>query len=413
MKKSLLWMLAAIFTCGTMETTFTSCSDDSNIEIPKETIDTPKETVEATVTSKIHNDENNLTIINFNYPSTDPNGNAATLSAAIIIGDEVQPNSSEKKAKGFMIYNHFTVYEASECPTKGDTKIPEMVAGSGLITVAADYYGFGATEDKPQAYCMSKCNAQASVDALLHAQKLLAEMGYTWGDALFNIGYSEGGQTAMAVVRLLTEKYPDIKLSYTIAGGGPYDITETYRQLLSSDQTGMPSTVISAVLAYNYYHNMGISRDMMFKEPLLSNVDEWVLSKKYTRAQIDEKVGTQVINEFMSDELRDLNSATSKRFMTEFEYDNLCSGWTPRTDEKIYLVHHNKDITVPVENTKNMEKFLKDNGVNVEVMYYSLITDPTLPAHENGAIPFAMMSLAKVCNILNINSWIDITKIKF
>ena len=406
MKKSLLWMLAAILTCGTMETTFTSCSDDSNIE-------TPKKTIEATITSKVHNDEKKLTIINFNYPSTDPNGKAATLSASIIIGDEVQPGDPEKKAKGFMLYNHFTVYEASQCPTRGDTKIPEMVAGSGLITVAADYYGFGATEDKPQAYCMSKSNAQASVDALFQAQELLEEMGYTWGDALFNIGYSEGGQTAMAVVRLLTEKYPNVKLTYTIAGGGPYDINETYRQMLSSDQTGMPSTVISTVLAYNYFHNMGISREMMFKEPLLSNIDDWVLSKKYTREQIDEKIGTQVIQEFMSDELRNLDSPTSKLLMKEFEQDNLCSGWTPRTDEKIFLVHHNKDITVPVENTKNMEKFLKDNGVKVETLYVDLMMDPTQPAHENGAFPFAMMSLAKVCSELKINSWIDLSKIKF
>ena len=152
---------------------------------------------------------------------------------------------------------------------------------------------------------------------------------------------------------------------------------------------------------------------MLFKEPLLSHIDEWVLSKKYTRVQIDEKVGTQVIKEFMSDELRDLNSATSKQLMKEFEDDNLCSGWTPRTDEKIYLVHHSKDITVPVENTKNMEKFLKDNGVKVETLYVDAILDPKQPAHENGAIPFAMMTLAKVCKELKINSWIDLSKIKF
>ena len=152
---------------------------------------------------------------------------------------------------------------------------------------------------------------------------------------------------------------------------------------------------------------------MMFKEPLLSNIDDWVLSKKYTREQIDEKIGTQVIQEFMSDELRNLDSPTSKLLMKEFEQDNLCSGWTPRTEEKIYLVHHNKDITVPVENTKNMEKFLKDNGVKVETLYVDLMMDPTQPAHENGAFPFAMMSLAKVCSELKINSWIDLSKIKF
>ena len=406
MKRFISWMLAAILTCGAMETTFTSCSNDNDVFEMQEL------NIKAS-TSKKHDREKKLTIINFNYPSTDPNGNAVTLSGAIIIGDEVQPYSQEKKAKGFMIYNHFTAYKETECPTKGDTMIPEMMAGSGLITVAADYYGFGATKYEPQAYCMSRCNAQASVDALLYAKKMLAGMGYKWGDALFNIGYSQGAQTAIGVVRLLTEKYPDIKLTYTIAGGGPYDIGETYRKLLSSDQTDMPSTVISTVLAYNYYRNMGISPEMMFKEPLQSHIDDWVLSKKYTREQIDEKIGTQAINEFLSDELCDLDSPTSLQLMKEFEDDNLCSGWTPRPDEKIYLVHHEKDATVPVENTKNLEKFLKDNGVNVEALYVNMAPTSKQSAHEKAAIPFAMMTLAKVCDELKIDSWIDLATIKF
>ena len=133
-------MLAAILTYGAMETTLTSCSDDTAAEMPVIITEEPEEPVLATITSKVHDDKKNLTIINFDYPSSNPNGNAATLSAAIIIGDEVQPGDKAKAARGFMIYNHFTVYGASECPTRGDTKIPEMVAGSGLITVAADYY---------------------------------------------------------------------------------------------------------------------------------------------------------------------------------------------------------------------------------------------------------------------------------
>ena len=418
MRKILSWIFAAILFCGTTAT-FTSCSSDDDIikdDIEKfEPIPTT-----SVITSTKRDDEKKLTIINFNYPSTDPNGNPVMLSASIIIGDEVQPNdadntdnAAEKAAKGFLIYNHFTVYEASECPTKGDTKFPEMVAGSGLIAVAADYYGFGNTEDKPQAYCMPSTNARASVDALLQAKILLANMGYSWGTALFNIGYSQGAQTAMGVVRLLTEEYPDIKLNYTVAGGGPYDISETYRILLSTEQTEMPSTVIGTVLAYNHFLNMGISCKQMFKEPLLSNVDEWVLSKKYTREQIDKKVATQTVSEFLSDELCDLNTDISKRFINEFQKENLCTGWSPRSNEKIFLLHQKNDATVPIENTKKMVQFLKEKGVNVEFYYNDAIIDKSLGAHENGAIPFAIMAVTKICSELNISPWIDITKVKF
>ena len=66
-----------------------------------------------------------------------------------------------------------------------------------------------------------------------------------------------------------------------------------------------------------------------------------------------------------------------------------------------------------MQNTKNMEKFLKDNGVKPEVMYVEVMLDPKQPAHENGAIPLAMMILAKVSNTLQIKPWVDLTKIKF
>ena len=151
----------------------------------------------------------------------------------------------------------------------------------------------------------------------------------------------------------------------------------------------------------------------MFKEPLLSNVDEWVLSKKYTREQIDEKVATQTVSEFLSDELCDLNTDISKRFINEFQKENLCTGWSPRSNEKIFLLHQKNDATVPIENTKKMVQFLKEKGVNVEFYYNDAIIDKSLGAHENGAIPFAIMAVTKICSELNISPWIDITKVKF
>ena len=125
--------------------------------------------------------------------------------------------TKDNPGKGLLLYNHFSVYRADECPSKGDLKMQKLIAGSGLITISADYYGFGITEDKLQAYCISSVNAQASVDALLAAKELLPTLGYSWNDdILFNIGYSQGGQTSMAVVRLIDEKYPDLHITFTI-----------------------------------------------------------------------------------------------------------------------------------------------------------------------------------------------------
>lgn len=407
-RKHWLWMLVAVLAMFG-PTVLTSCSsdDEPSAEQPEEVVELP----EARVYETVRYDEDNTTAYNFEYPSTDPFGKPITLSGTITVGDEVNASSS---ARGLLLYNHFTVYRADQCPTKGDLDVQKAVTGSGLITISADYYGFGITEDKQQAYCIASVNAQASVDALLAAKKLLPTLGYTWDDhVLFNAGYSQGGQTSLGVVRLIDQKYPDLHITWTFAGGGSYDIPETYRQMIKSDTSGMPSTVISVLLAYNEYFELGIPREQIFKEPVLSNIDEWVLSKKYSRTAIDDKVGSLSVSQFATPEMLDLNSSLSQKYMAALEKDNLCKGWHPRAENRILLVHNTKDITVPVENTENLYRFLIEQGVpedNINYKVSNMGKLPNTPAHEMGAVFFAIHAITLVCEELDIKPWIDPSK---
>ena len=117
---------------------------------------------EAYITDSVRYASDHMTVYNFVYPSTDPDGNPVTLSGTISLGDSV---TRHRPAKGLMLYNHFTVYRADQCPTRGDLSIQKVMARSPLITISPDYYGFGITESKPQAYCISAVNAKSSVDA--------------------------------------------------------------------------------------------------------------------------------------------------------------------------------------------------------------------------------------------------------
>ena len=385
MKKSLLWMLAAILTCGTMETTFTSCSEDSNIE-------TPKKTIEATITSKVHNDEKKLTIINFNYPSTDPNGKAATLSASIIIGDEVQPGDPEKKAKGFMLYNHFTVYATTQAPSQGAIEFPTGAALTHFIVVAPDYYGFGITEKDPQAYCISLANGRASLDAYIAAKRLVEDLDVKKGDDFIIAGYSEGAQTTMGVLREISERHPEVKVKRAFAGDGPYDINSMY-DAISKGDTEMPSTVCNVLYAYNHFFQLGYDIHDYLKDPVASNFDEWFLSKKYKRKALDEElIKTKKTSDICTAAVLDSNSPLSQRFKAAFSNDALTSGWTPRNDFDIMLFHDTKDDVVPVENYYAMKKFLDDQHIKTEglVDEYSseTIKGAGISNHETSAITF-------------------------
>jgi hypothetical protein len=413
MKKSFLLIMSVVLFLSAGVVT-TSCSSD---DIPVvETVKLPA----ARITTSFRNEEKKATVYNIEYPSSDPFGNPVTLSGSIIVGDEVDANN--KKAAGTVLYNHFTVFHKDECPTHGDLAVPMIVVGSKMIVVAPDYYGFGVTESKNQAYCISRANAQASVDALIAARELLKEKGYTWDDILFNAGYSQGGQTSIGVLRLLAEKHPDIKVTHTIAGGGPYDIGETYRQLVSKEESTMPSTVISSVLSYNEYFKLGVNYEDVFKEDVLKGIPEYLLSKNYKRDEMDGKWLSNKLADIFLPDMFNFESALSKKLMVAFEKDNLCKDWTPRKTERITLVHNDKDGCVPYANATKMADYFEEQGFTVDrfstndryvdgKVFLCKISigdgalSPKLGAHEAGALQFAIEFMTTACHYLGLKDW--------
>ena len=415
MKKNLILLVSLMMLLSTGVVTTSCCTGD---EPDQPTIqDLPAARITETISKSIRDGKAKATVYNFEYPSQDPFGNPVTLSGSIIVGDEVE---ADKKAAGTVLYNHFTVFQKDECPSKGDLAVPLIVVGSKMIVVAADYYGFGVTESKNQAYCIPSANAQASVDALIAARKLLKDKGYTWDDYLFNVGYSQGGQTSVGVLRLLAQKYPDIKVTHTIAGGGPYDIGETYKQFIEKKVSTMPSTVISSVLSFNEFFSMGVNYADVFKEDML-NIPNLLLSKEYKRSELDDKKIPHDLTKVFKDAMFDSNSDLSKKFMATFEKDNLCSGWTPRSTERITLVHNELDGCVPYANATKMAKYFEDKGFKVDrkttdnryvdgkvFLCNFSISDGSLfslGAHEAGALQFAIEFMTTTCHYLGLKEW--------
>ena len=330
--------------------------------------------------------------LNFVYPSKGPQGEPVMLSGTITMGTGM---THQQRARGFILYNHYTICKASECPSRGMLDMQNIIYLTapyrGFITVSADYYGFGATEEHMQAYCMASVNSRASIDALRAAKKLLAERGYTWGDDLLNIGYSQGGQTSIGVLKVATEEYPDLHFTRTLAGGGPYDLEETYRQYLTNGSTELPSAVVSILMAYNEYCQLGIPASSMFKGTTLDHLDDWWLSKKYSSTEIDKMMGSKDITTFAADPLLDLDSEVSRRMMKALSGESLCRGWTPRQDENILLVHHESDDIVPQVNAQLLYDFLKAQGVqNVEMRMADYLT-LGISEHVSGAVAFLTM----------------------
>ena len=329
----------------------------------------------------------------FNYPSVDPFGNPCTLSGTITVD-----KSYDKPFKGILLFNHFTIYATTQAPSRGAIEFPTGAALTHFIVVSPDYYGFGITEKEPQAYCISRANGRASLDAYIAAKRLIEDLDVNKGEDFIIAGYSEGAQTTMGVLREISERHPEVKVKRAFAGDGPYDINSMYDAIAKGD-TEMPSTVCNVLWAYNHFFRLGFDIHDYLKDPVASNFDEWFLSKQNKRKALDEElIKTKNTSNICTPAVLDTNSALSRKFKEAFSTDGLTSGWKPRSDFDIMLYHDTKDDVVPVDNYYAMKKFLDDNNIKTEGLVAEYSSEATKEAgisnHETAAATFFLKIIA-------------------
>ena len=205
----------------------------------------------------------------------------------------------------------------------------------------------------------------------------------------------------MAVVRLAAEAYPALDITYTFVGAGPYDLVETYRQFIHSTVTGTPSTVIGVILAYNEFSHLGATHEELFLEPVLSHINDWFYSKRYSGKEIDGLIGPLSIADYLCPALLDTTSSRFLGLSQAFGSDNLCQGWTPRGTEHIMLFHSRLDNTVPLANTQRLYDFLTSHGVQeVDLQLHDIDATATTSAHENAVTMFGLLALLKIREII-------------
>ena len=326
----------------------------------------------------------------FNYPSVDPFGNPCTLSGTITVNKSLI--KEDKPFNGILLYNHFTIYATTQAPSRGAVEFPTGASLTDFIVVAPDYYGFGITEKEPQAYCISRANGRASLDAYLAAKRLIEDFKVKKGDDFVIAGYSEGGQTTMGVLREISERHPEIKVKRAFAGDGPYDINSMF-DAVTKGETEMPSTVCNLLYAYNHFFRLGYNIHDYLKDPVAKNFDEWFLSKQNKRRVLDEElIKTKKTSDLLTEAFLDANNPMSLKFKAAFSEDALTSGWTPRKDFDVMLFHDTKDDVVPVENFYAMSKFLKANGIKTEEFVGEYSAEATkevgITNHEVSALTF-------------------------
>ena len=309
----------------------------------------------------------------FTYPTIDHTGKPCVMSAVLSLPSA---KKTSKQIGKMALYNHYTILQSDEAPSAGKVFDLQTVGLSkGMAVVAADYEGFGETGDRVQAYCYAEANARVSIDALLAAREWLVKQGYTLGDSILNYGYSQGGQTAVAALKLSQTEYRGrVHFAKSIAGAGPYDLRTTFCKFLDWKKIGMPAVLPMTMMTLNELYDLGIKDKEAFLEPLASNVKSWIVSKKFSLSEVTELMGTDSVAKFMQPVYCDSTTTEMQRVLSYVDKMRFFDDWTPDADTEIKLYHSLNDDIVAPENSQQMYQWLVSKGVQNAILDTSSLT---------------------------------------
>ncbi len=310
--------------------------------------------------------------INYVYPSTDPFGNPITLSGIISMPRTIYCGAA--KSEGILLFNHYTIFNKDEAPTKGYAQLEGFFMANPLninyIIVESDFYGFGATVRFPQAYLQGLHNARASLDGLLAARQLLERIGIETGDLTFNVGYSSGGFDALATQKLRDIEYADrISFDKTFAGGSPSDIAECYRQYVLIDSTAYNAVPALLMVATVETQNMDLDYHDVLDGRIADNIDEWINSKSYSSWPVCDSIGREKkVHEILTPPYCDLNSEQCKEILDIFTENSLNHDWTWDPSQRLYLMHSRDDDYVPLSSARNLLLYFQAQGLKPNIV---------------------------------------------
>lgn len=182
-------------------------------------------------------------------------------------------------------------------------------ASHGSVAVFADYIGMGTDAGDFPAYLVADVGATTSLDALRATRELVQQKGLSLDGRLFLSGYSQGGQVAMALARLI-ESNPRSRFRVTAAApaAGPYDLYGSARTAFLRTTPYVPLSiyVIYGVAALNATYGLSDRLDELLT-PSAAAIGEKLLTAGMTQAELVAtvpKIGSQamqpaVLNAFL------------------------------------------------------------------------------------------------------------------
>ena len=307
------------------------------------------------------------------YWSQTPQGDSLLVSGRVYL-------PKYRILNGIIVANHYTMTADEEVPSNRISM--EMVyLLKGYAVIMPDYVGYGLSRDELHPYLHWRSAAQTAVDLLNCMPELLDYYGYSYPKDVVVTGYSQGGAVALGVARMIEENYHqenDWSVRKLYAGAGPYDPAGTYLFSMERNEMGIPAAIPLIVMGLNDAYELGFALDEFFLDPLLSNYEDWVVSKEYTVGQINQLMGSTIMSELMTEDALSLDSPQAD-MLYEVLLWNSNVGYDLQAPA--YFLHSLEDEVVPLLNSINLEEQMPDKEEKTfDFDYYG--------SHMEASVPF-------------------------
>ncbi|MBO6082932.1 MAG: hypothetical protein J6P46_07940 [Bacteroidales bacterium] len=308
-----------------------------------------------------------VSAISYTYRSTDPQGLPVTLSALLYVPDAALEGTNA--LTGMCLTNHGTIASNAQCPTM-KAQFEGAFAWKNFAVIMPDYYGFGASAARPQGYLDAENTAHNSIDAYLAAVQLLEDRAVTIPAKLYSFGYSQGGFNSMANLKYVSQ-HPELSVHFdkVMCGGSPFDVELTWKEYIDGNFNNSLAFVPMTLVSINETKQLNISYSNLFKGSLLTNYEDWILSKQYTTTEISNFISPDsshpaVIADILHSDLINKRGDAYNAIISIARSYSLTSGWTPPSGTDLLLFHSTNDDTVPFSNLSAMTSFLDSKGVS-------------------------------------------------
>ena len=307
------------------------------------------------------------------YWSQTPQGDSLLVSGRVYL-------PKNRILNGIIVANHYTMTSDEEVPSNR-VSMEMIFLMKGYAVIMPDYVGYGLSREEVHPYLHWRNAAQTAVDLLNCMPELLDYYGYTYPKDVVVTGYSQGGAVALGVARMIEENYHQ-ENEWTVrklyAGAGPYDPAGTYLFSMERNEMGIPAAIPLIVMGLNDAYELGFALDEFFLDPLLSNYEDWVVSKEYTVGQINQLMGSTIMSELMTEDALTLDSPQAD-MLYEVLLWNSNVGYDLQAPA--YFLHSLEDEVVPLLNSINLEEQMPDKEEKTfDFNYYG--------SHMEASVPF-------------------------